>query len=409
MTEAASNEFPCQSCGGLMAYDAAAHAMKCPYCSAVVAVAAQPGTAEYERIPLQEGLARAPRGWDADVRNVSCNECGASVQVGAAEQTTKCPFCGSSKVLDHPADPNIIRPGGVVPFAIDRAQANQRFDRWIKGLWFRPNDLAKMAKVQEMGGVYLPFWAFSADVASNWRAEAGYYYYETETYRATENGRQVTKTRRVQHTRWQPAWGARRDRYDDLLICASKGVPADLTNKVSKFDMKQVAPYQAQFLAGWRAEAYAVGLEQGWGTATQRIEAEQRARCARDVPGDTHRGLVVHNQISGVTFQHVLLPIWLAAYRYNGKVYQLLVNGQTGEVVGKAPWSVWKILALVAAILAIVIAIAVASNRSHAASTTTTTIAPTHTGVVHAAPPATAPATPPAQHTPPAPPKPKHP
>ena len=80
-----------------------------------------------------------------------------------------------------------------------------------------------------------------------------------------------------------------------------------------------------------------------WGSAQQDMAEEQKGRCSRDVPGDTQRGLSVRNEFSHVTFKHVLLPIWIAAYRYNGKPYQFLVNGQTGEVVGKAPWSFWKI------------------------------------------------------------------
>ena len=91
-----------------------------------------------------------------------------------------------------------------------------------------------------------------------------------------------------------------------------------------------------------------------WGSAQQNMSDVQRSRCSRDVPGDTQRNLTVSNQFSHVTFKHVLLPIWIAAYRYNGKPFQFLVNGQTGEVVGKAPWSVWKIaLAIVAAVLVI--------------------------------------------------------
>jgi hypothetical protein len=92
----------------------------------------------------------------------------------------------------------------------------------------------------------------------------------------------------------------------------------------------------------------------GWALGQKKIESSQTDKCARDVGGDTHRMLSVSNQFSNITFKHVLLPIWIAAYRYNGKVFRFLVNGQTGEVVGQAPWSIWKILALVAAILAIV-------------------------------------------------------
>jgi hypothetical protein len=126
-------------------------------------------------------------------------------------------------------------------------------------------------------------------------------------------------------------------------VCASQGLPRELADQLKTFNTQQLVPYSPGFLAGWRAEEYAVDLENGFGFAQQKMAAEQQSRCARDVPGDTHRNLSVDNTFSAVTFKHVLLPLWLAAYRYNDKVFRFLVNGQTGEVVGKAPWSWIKI------------------------------------------------------------------
>src|SRR6185436_19923389 len=143
--------------------------------------------------------------------------------------------------------------------------------------------------------------------------------------------------------RWEFASGWRQDFFDDTLVCASKGLPQELVVKFQTFDTKQVVPYSPQFLAGWRAESYAVELMPAWSNAQQKMAEAQVGRCRGDVPGDTNRNLNVQNQFSQVTFKHVLLPIWIAAYRYNGKPFQFLVNGQTGEIVGKAPWSFWKI------------------------------------------------------------------
>lgn len=350
--EAASGqEFPCNNCGAKLAYDAGAQAMKCPYCGTQQAIprkgpAGPPGGRE---IPIEEGLRLAARGFGTPVTQVSCNDCGATVNVTPGERTAKCAFCGSHQVLAQDAPGTAIRPESLVPFKVDKAGANKRFEEWLGGLWFRPSDLKKMAKLQEMGGVYIPFWTFDAWVRSDWTADAGYHYYETE-YTTDQEGNQVT--RQVQRTNWVPASGWRQDFHDDTLVCASRGLPPELVSNFESFDTKQLTPYSPEFLAGWRAESYAVDLMPAWGTAQQKMTEVQRALCGRDVPGDTHRGLTVHNQFSHVTFKHVLLPIWIAAYRYGGKPYQFLVNGQTGEVVGKAPWSTAKIaLAILAAVL----------------------------------------------------------
>jgi hypothetical protein len=262
--------------------------------------------------------------------------------------------------MPQDANRNVIRPESLVPFQIDRQAAQDKFGGWLRGLWFRPSDLKHKARVADMAGVYVPYWTFDARVDSDWTAQAGYYYYETETYTATgSDGKPTTKTRQVRRTRWEPAWGRRADVFDDVLICASKGLPSDLAERLKTFDTRRLVPYEPGFLAGWRAEEYAVDLNTGWHQAVDRMEAAQRQRCAGDVPGDTHRFLHVTNRFSQQTFKHVLLPIWISAYRYDDKVFRFLVNGQTGEVTGKAPLSVLKIVLFIAVVAALIALIAV--------------------------------------------------
>jgi hypothetical protein len=153
----------------------------------------------------------------------------------------------------------------------------------------------------------------------------------------------VQRQRSVRKVRWQPARGNRADVYDDLLICASRGLPANLTQKLEPFDTARLVPYDASYLAGWKAEEYSLDLNERWRLAVARMEETQRQRCSGDVPGDTQRDLRTSHRFANERFKHLLLPIWIAAYRYRDQPYRFLVNGQTGEVTGRAPFSVIKI------------------------------------------------------------------
>ncbi len=356
MTAASGQSFSCRQCGAALTYDAATRGMICGHCGSKEAVAIAPaqGQAMIREIPLEQGMQLAMRGPGVPVTTIQCNSCGATVNVGQGERTTKCAFCGSQTVLQVQTNEAAIRPESLVPFSIAREAANERFGLWLAGLWFRPSNLKKMARVQELGGVYVPYWTFNAHVASQWTAERGWHYYETEYYQTTENGETVTRERRVQLTRWEPAWGSRNDSYQNVLVFAGRGIPLELAEKVTTFNVQQLVPYRPDYLAGWRAEQYSLDLMPGWQQGMQKIFASQQGRCSGDVGGDTHQSLSVNNTLSAVTFKHVMLPIWIAAYRYNGKAFQFLVNGQTGEVVGKAPWSVVKIALAVLAALAFV-------------------------------------------------------
>ncbi len=342
---AQAQSWRCENCGAQVAFDPPTQKLKCGHCGTGREVPPSPDAAQVVEHPLSEGLGMAPRGLGhGDTAKASrCQECGANVVFTAGKTATKCTFCGSSRVLEQVENANAIRPESLLPFAIDKGSANKLFGTWLGKLWFRPSDLKQLAKVQEVNGVYVPFWTFDAHADSGWRAEAGHWYYETEEYEAQENGQTVVRERKVRRTRWQNASGSRSDEYDDVLVCASKGLPGDLAAKLRTFDTHQLRPYAPGFLAGWSAEEYAIDLEAGYGQAEQIMIVEQQKRCDGDVPGDEHRGLQVETRLSDQTWKHMLLPLWIAAYRYNDKVYRFLVNGQTGEVVGKAPWSAVKI------------------------------------------------------------------
>jgi hypothetical protein len=147
--------------------------------------------------------------------------------------------------------------------------------------------------------------------------------------------------------RWQFAAGERTDFYNDVLVCASRGVDEALLDDVYPYRLADSQPYREEYLAGWSAEEYAIGLATGWHRARDRVNEAEVGRCARAVPGDTHRDLRVWTQHSQVTWKHVLLPVWIAAYRYAGKRWLFLVNGQTGRLAGRAPVS-WVKVALAA-------------------------------------------------------------
>ena len=347
-----ASSYKCPSCTAEMTFDVESQSLKCAHCGTTQAIEGEGQLAIVEH-DLDQGLARsAQRGLGAPVRATRCGECYATVSFPENVTSTACEFCGSSQVLAQEANRNLIRPESVVPFRVDGGNAAGLFRKWLGSLWFRPSDLQRRARVSTMAGVYVPYWTFDSKVQSSWTAQAGYYYYETETYWDRDpNGKQVQKTRQVRKTRWEPAWGSRGDAYDDVLICASRGLPEELARRLGTFDTRGLQPYDPKFLAGWKAEEYALDLNGGWAQAVQRMEASQSQRCAGDVPGDTYRNLHVTSRYFDETFKHVLLPLWLASFRYGGKAYRFLVNGQTGEVEGRAPYSVIKIVLFVLAIL----------------------------------------------------------
>lgn len=356
---------PCPACGAELEWTPGQGALNCPYCGHTQQDAAAADASSH--VPTEHRLDQAAmlatKGWGAEVQEVRCETCGAISEHDPRIAASDCAFCGSDQLHLYDATEDLIRPESVLPFAVDKGKAAGDFKGWVSGLWFRPNALKKLARLAKVDGVYVPCWTFDANASSRWRAEAGHYYYETEHYTEMVDGKPQRKTRQVRKTRWVPASGSRRDSFDDVLISASTGLEQKLFDGLLPFDLGQLRGYDTQYLAGFTAERYQLGLDDGFQVARKKMDSDIHAACVRDCPGDTHRNMRVNTVYSDETFKHILLPIWIAAYDYQGKVYRYLVNGQTGKLHGTAPYSAFKIAAAVLAALIIIgVIIALASQ-----------------------------------------------
>jgi DNA-directed RNA polymerase subunit RPC12/RpoP len=332
----------CGSCSAPTEFDPASGGLQCPYCGTRKAIPRAP----VERHSLQEAANLDQRA-DDTLQEVKCTHCGARTTLAAGVTATVCAFCTSPLQRGGASAPPAE---GVVPFEVTKETAGDHFRKWLAGLWFRPTALRRLARLSQIRGVYLPHWTFDADAFSEWTAEAGYYYYVDEVY--VENGEE--KTRRVQQIRWEPAFGAHEEQFTDVLVHASAGLSLKESEALAPFEMDtRLTRFDGDFLAGFEAEAHTLGVAECWPAAARQIQAAEHAACERLVPGDTHRALSVSTRTSNECARSVLLPTYVAAYEFNGKVYRIGINGQTGKIVGAAPWSFWKIAALVVTIAAL--------------------------------------------------------
>jgi hypothetical protein len=200
--------------------------------------------------------------------------------------------------------------------------------------------------------VYVPYWTYDAMTYTAYRGERGDNYQDTETYTERDaQGNSVTKTRTVTRIRWWPASGQVEHFFDDVLVCGSRSVPSDLVTALEPWDLENLEGFRPEFLGGFTTERYAVGLREGFREAKGLMAPTIEHVIRRDIGGDHQRIDWRRTDYTAVTFKHLLLPVWVAHYRYHDRLFQILVNGRTGKVSGERPWSAWKIAGLVILIL----------------------------------------------------------
>ncbi len=357
--DSAEHRFPCLQCGADMRFDPNAGNLTCDHCGAVEEIDDGPWKGgAIKELDFHRALnADLPEAEMEETRISKCPNCGAEVEFKGEDHATECPFCATPVVIGTGTHRH-IKPKGVLPFALSEKDARSAMSRWMGSLWFAPNGMKDYVRAgRRMQGIYVPYWTYDADTKSSYRGERGTVYYETHTVRVMVDGKPQTRQQRVQKIRWTPKSGRVARFFDDVLVLASRSLPKAYTDALAPWDLSALEPYSPEYLAGFRAEGYAVTLEEGFVEARDIMDRTILRDVKFDIGGDRQRVHDINTTVKDVTFKHILLPVWLAAYKYRGKTYRFVVNARTGAVKGDRPWSVWKILfaATLAALLAAII------------------------------------------------------
>ncbi|MEM1233595.1 MAG: primosomal protein N' (replication factor Y) - superfamily II helicase [Pseudomonadota bacterium] len=350
----ADHRFPCDNCGSDFRFDPDARRLTCDHCGNTSEVEDGVRVAAMEELDFTTALRGDLAAEEIEeTRTSDCPNCGAQVEFDPAQHAAECPFCATPVVTSTGANRH-IKPRGVLPFSLDENAARDALQAWLGSLWFAPNGVADYArKGRRMNGIYVPYWTFDADTKSRYSGQRGTHYYETKT--VIRDGKR--ETRRVRKTRWRNVSGRVARFFDDVLVLASTSLPKKYTDRLSPWDLSDLRPYQPEYLAGFRAEAYTVELDAGFEEAKVVMNRQIERDVRFDIGGDAQRISTLNTQVRDVTFKHLLLPIWMAAYKYRGKSYRFVVNGRTGLVQGERPFSAWKI-AFAVIVLALVAGVA---------------------------------------------------
>jgi DNA-directed RNA polymerase subunit RPC12/RpoP len=348
--ELKQRRFPCKGCGARLEFKPGGDEIQCPYCGFVEKI---PKTADaIDEFSFNDYLTQPKKGLGVAGRDGRCGQCAAIVRLTETTKATRCPFCGTP-IVDELGDEGApdVRPEAVAPFRIEGRDAQSRFHAWVKGLWFAPSMLKQEIRDSRVEGVYCPFWTFDAHTLSHYRGERGDAYYISVPRTVMVNGKPVTQMHQIRQVRWSFRSGEHEAFFDDVVVGAGVGAALGL-----HYDAARLVPYEPKYLAGFEAERPSVSVENGWTQARKAIDAALYTACCRKIGGDEQRNVSVKTAYRGITFKMVLLPVFVSSYLYKGAVYRFQVDGQTGRVSGRRPYSIAKILGAVFVGLLVVLA-----------------------------------------------------
>ena len=363
--------YQCPACTGPLHFVGASGKLECDYCGSTYDVAEiealyaekEAKAAETQQKEEQKQAAKkqeaADNGWDTSdmsddwgddadaMRAYSCPSCGAELICDETTAATRCPYCGNPTVVPGKFA-GALKPEYVLPFKLAKEDAVKALKAHYKGKPFLPKAFSAENHVQEIKGVYVPFWMFDGE-AEGW---ANYKASRSHTHR--EGDYEVTRTEHFDVYREGSL------AFEKVPVDASNKMPDDHMDSIEPFDYKELKPFSTAYLPGFLADKYDVSVEDSQERADKRCAGSLVSALERTVSGYTscnETSRDIHLKRGKV--HYALLPVWILNTRWEGKDFLFAMNGQTGKLVGKLPVSTKRVVGLFAAIAALLIAISV--------------------------------------------------
>jgi DNA-directed RNA polymerase subunit RPC12/RpoP len=341
-------EYKCPACGGAIKFDSGIQKMKCPFCDTEFEMETLRAFDEELKKEAPDDINwKTPAGeqWaDGEIDNMTvyvCKSCGGEIVVDKTTSATACPFCDNPVVVTGRLK-GALKPNYIIPFKLDKNAAKEGLYNHLKGKKLLPKVFKDKNHIDEVKGIYVPFWLFDAEAYANIRYKASRVSY------FSDNDYNYTKT---------SYYAVRRSgevKFEKIPVDGSKKMDDDLMESIEPFDFKEAVDFQTAYLAGYLADKYDVDENSSVARANERIKESVEEEFRSTVQG--YSTVVAEStsiRLRNGEAKYALYPVWVLNTTWNGNKYTFAMNGQTGKFVGDLPMdkgAFWKYFSIISVI-----------------------------------------------------------
>ena len=312
----------CPNCGASLKFDPSSGKLYCDHCKSLLDFEQSKDVVERDFSEMSDFTP-----WnEGEVAAYRCANCGASSVLPRTALATSCPFCHSPVVLDEKAT-GLVRPDSLVPFELSEKDAASQLSAWKKRKVYAPNKFRKHTRAKSLKGVFVPVWTFDGETTSSYSGRLGKH--RTRTVR--RNGKTYTET----YTEWFHVSGDISASFDDVMIAGDNNIDGKYFNEVNRIDKSKYVVYSDEFLAGYIADNYTVGPQDAYKAARRQMDEIIRNKIIYRYGADVVGYLNVNTTMLSKSFKYMLFPVYVAATKFKGKLYNQYVAGFWSDVAKK--------------------------------------------------------------------------
>lgn len=337
-------EYECPCCGGIVQFDIASQQMLCPFCDTTFTLEtldAYNATKQKNKDSNINWNTDSTQEWQEGEQEgmvvYKCESCGGEIIADATLGSTSCPYCDNNVVFTGQFT-GTIRPDYVIPFKVDKNMAKAALNDHMKGKRLLPKVFKDKNHIDEIKGIYVPFWLFDADV------DASVAYKATTVRTWSDSDNNYTETKYYQVSREGEI------AFDKIPVDGSSKMPDDLMESIEPYNYQDNLEFAPSYLAGFLADKYDVDIDNSIDRANYRMKSSTESSFRKTVQG--YSTVEVDNSsinISNGNVKYALLPVWILNTSWQNNKYTFAVNGQTGKIVGDLPvdkGAYWRWLSL---------------------------------------------------------------
>lgn len=325
-------EYKCPNCGGAIVFDTASQKVKCPFCDTEFELEALQKYDEDIKMTSPDNMnwdTAMGSEWNAEERNsirvYLCESCGGEVVGDAVMAASKCPYCDNPIIVKGMLSGE-LKPDYVIPFKLDKKAAVEGMSKHLKGKKLLPKIFKNENHIDEIKGIYVPFWLFDADANAHIRYKA------TKVHTWSDSNYDYTETK------YFSVYRSGDISFEHVPADGSEKMDDEMMESIEPFYYNEAVPFQTAYLSGYLADKYDVSEQDNIERVNRRIKNSTENSFASTVRG--YSSVLTEDSnisLSRTNASYALYPVWILNTTWRGKKYTFAMNGQTGKFVGDLP------------------------------------------------------------------------